>query len=62
VSLQVGEDETIERPIAVPNAMRITDIAEATNAPATTLVKRKNGVAASTGTLAVRCMVSMFDP
>jgi hypothetical protein len=34
----VGEEETMERPIAEPNAIRITDIAEATKAPATPLV------------------------
>jgi hypothetical protein len=52
--------------MAVPNAIRITETADATNAPATTGVHcKKGGGTVSTGTAVTRCEVStgliLFD-
>src|SRR5438876_5967411 len=49
-SRQVGDDETTESPIAVPNAIRTSETAEATKAPAMTALHWTKDVVTSTAT------------
>lgn len=57
-SLHVGDVETIDRPIADPNAISTNDNAEATSAPAMTAPHCKKNVGLSTGTVTTRSDVS----
>src|SRR5437868_7714497 len=58
VSLQVGDEETIARPIAVPNAISTSETAEATSAPAKTGVHCRKDAAVPTATISVRSVIA----
>jgi hypothetical protein len=65
VSLQVGDEEVMPRPIAVPNAIKIKETAEATNAPATTGVHCRKNVVVGRDTTSLRSEIvieSLLQP
>src|SRR5207248_8264214 len=58
VSLQVGDEETMPSPIAAPNAISTSEIAEATSAPAKTGVHCRKELAVPTATISVRSEIA----
>jgi hypothetical protein len=60
VSLQVGDEETMPSPSAVPNAISTSETADATRAPAKTGLHCRKDVAVPTATISVRSEIATF--